>query len=98
MGLRRSEASPGVGARRILSVGIASSVSDLLETRACQFVSSSLMGSLGKGFFSRKVLRKICGNLHIASGKGAESLRNACINFAEICGEFSSMTPSRTAP
>ena len=54
-------------------------------------VSSSLMGSLAKGF-----LRKVCGNSaeisrkfgqkirSIASGKGAEILRKVCANFAEI--------------
>ena len=69
--------------------------------RASNSVSSSLMGSLAKG--------KVCGNSaenlwkfgktrYIASGKGAEILRKVCGNFAEICGKFSAMTPSRTTP
>ena len=48
-------------------------------------LSSSLMGSLAKGF-----LRKFCGkfaeiakNTFTASGKGAEILRKFCGNFAE---------------
>ena len=62
-------------------------------------------GVVSEGVFAES-LRKFCGNSaersrklrFIAPGKGAESLRKVCGNFAEICGNFSAMTPSRTTP
>ena len=40
----------------------------------------------------------LCNPLIIAPGKVAEILRKVCANFAEICGKFSAMSPSRTTP
>ena len=66
-------------------------------------ISSSLMGSLAKGFFW-KVCGKFCEkfaeiykkNASFASGN--ENSAESCGNFAEICRNFSAMTLSRTTP
>ena len=64
-------------------------------------ISSSLMGSLAKGFCGKfaEILRKIRGNLQRNEFYCArERVRKVCGNFAEICGKFSAMTPFRTTP
>ena len=68
-----------------------------------QKISSSLMGSYAKRVFNcGKFAENYAENSRtirsIASGKGAEILRKVCGNFADIRGNFSAMSPSRTTP
>ena len=82
---------------------------DLLECRKWGFKTGFnqqfTYGVVSEGIFV-EILRKIRVHLQkktkkttfLAPGKGAEILRKVCGNFAEICGTFSAMTPSRTTP
>ena len=64
------------------------------DTNIC-YTQQFAYGVASAFFFFSEIAQK---KYVILSGKGAEILQKFCGNFAETCGNFSAMTPSRMTP